>query len=319
MVKDFPDNPDVGDIFETWQWSGSSWQSIAGAGGRVSITTQPTPPVEKYEGDLWFNTEIGTLFVYYDDDTSAQWVDVSSDSTGSNSTGLTIVSDTQPFNVDTGDIWFNSSTGIASIYYDQVWIDMGGGDGSGPIVVSNSAPQSPVIGTLWFDTETGVTSVFYDNTWVDIGGSGQTITTTEVSIETAYPVGSIYMNATNGTNPSSLLGFGQWELFGSGKMPIGFDSNDGDFDSSEETGGAKTHQLLTTEMPSVIGNFKTTRAQVTSATGAFSIVDNSIPPSGNINSSVDRGSSVNFDNGGGDLPHNNMPPYIVVYMWKRTS
>jgi|GEM_PF-1783309 len=312
MVKDFPDNPDVGDIFETWQWSGSSWQSIAGAGGRVSITTQPTPPVEKYEGDLWFNTEIGSLFVYYDDNTSAQWVDVSSDSSGGSNDGLVTVADVAPVNSSTGDLWFNSSTGITSVFYDQFWIDMGGGDGSGPIVVSNSAPQSPVIGTLWFDTETGVTSVFYDNTWIDIGGSGQTITTTEISIQAAYPVGSIYMNASDSTSPKILLGFGEWVEFGSGRMPIGFDSTDGDFDSSEETGGTKTHVLTEDEMPSH------THAVNTGGVSAGSV------GSAQGGNHAEGGSAGSRRGGtaqatGGDQPHNNMPPYIVVYMWKRTS
>jgi hypothetical protein len=53
-----------------------------------------------------------------------------------------------------------------------------------------------------------------------------------------FPVGSIYMNATNNTNPSSLLGFGTWVAFGAGRVPVGFDAGNSLFDSAEETGGS---------------------------------------------------------------------------------
>ena len=64
-----------------------------------------------------------------------------------------------------------------------------------------------------------------------------------------YPVGSIYINATNNTNPATLLGFGTWVAFGAGKVPVGIDSSDTDFDVAEETGGAKTHTLTESEIP----------------------------------------------------------------------
>ena len=53
-----------------------------------------------------------------------------------------------------------------------------------------------------------------------------------------YPVGSIYMNATNSTNPATLFGFGTWVAFGAGRVPVGFDSGNPLFDSAEETGGS---------------------------------------------------------------------------------
>ena len=64
-----------------------------------------------------------------------------------------------------------------------------------------------------------------------------------------YPVGSVYTNATDSTNPSTLLGFGTWVAFGAGKVPVGIDSGDTDFDTAEETGGSKTHTLTTSEIP----------------------------------------------------------------------
>ena len=38
------------------------------------------------------------------------------------------------------------------------------------------------------------------------------------SIQALYPVGSVYINASNGTNPATLLGFGTWERFGEGRV-----------------------------------------------------------------------------------------------------
>ena len=68
--------------------------------------------------------------------------------------------------------------------------------------------------------------------------------------EMIYPVGSLYFNANDGTNPSTLLGFGNWEKFGKGKVPVGHDPDDTDFYTAEETGGAKTHTLTEAEIPS---------------------------------------------------------------------
>lgn len=64
-----------------------------------------------------------------------------------------------------------------------------------------------------------------------------------------WPVGSIYINAGVSTNPATLLGFGTWVAFGAGKMIIGIDSGDADFDALTDTGGAKAATLTTTELP----------------------------------------------------------------------
>ena len=63
-------------------------------------------------------------------------------------------------------------------------------------------------------------------------------------IAAAYPVGSIYINATNNTNPGTLLGFGTWVAFGAGRMMVGFNSSDPLFDAAEETGGSKDATLV---------------------------------------------------------------------------
>ena len=68
-------------------------------------------------------------------------------------------------------------------------------------------------------------------------------------LEKVYPVGSVYINASVSTNPATLLGFGTWTAFGAGRVLVGLDSTDTDFDSAEETGGAKTVTLTASQIP----------------------------------------------------------------------
>jgi hypothetical protein len=73
----------------------------------------------------------------------------------------------------------------------------------------------------------------------------------------SYPVGSIYTNATDATNPGTLLGFGTWTAFGAGRVAVGFDAGNVLFDTAEETGGSAdaivvshTHTATTTSTDS---------------------------------------------------------------------
>lgn len=57
-------------------------------------------------------------------------------------------------------------------------------------------------------------------------------------LQALYPVGSIYSNATNSTNPGTLFGFGTWAAFGAGRVPVGYDATNSNFNASEKTGGS---------------------------------------------------------------------------------
>jgi hypothetical protein len=120
-----------------------------------------------------------------------------------------------------------------------------------------------------------------------------------------YPVGSIYTNAIDDTNPGTLLGFGTWTAFGAGKVMVGLDSGDGDFNTAEETGGEKTHTLTVDEMPAHAHTI-----------GYFQKMDWG---SYNNTSQLTPGTNSSSGSAGGDSAHNNLQPYIVVYMWKRTA
>jgi len=138
-----------------------------------------------------------------------------------------------------------------------------------------------------------------------------TATSASALVNALYPVGSIYINATNNTNPGTLLGHGTWIAFGAGRVPVGFDSSDTAFDTAEETGGAKTHTLTVSELPAHSHDLQYFANTGGSAPfGAESSGNNGInlQPLGGGTTSV-----------GGGSAHNNLQPYIVVYMWKRTA
>ena len=63
-----------------------------------------------------------------------------------------------------------------------------------------------------------------------------------------YPIGSIYTSVVN-VNPNTYFG-GTWSAFASGRTLVGVDTGQTEFDTIEETGGAKTHTLTSAEMPS---------------------------------------------------------------------
>ena len=176
-------------------------------------------------------------------------------------------------------------------------VDINGGAIDGTAIGANSA--STVAATT-------VTASSHINT---TGGQYQ-LNGTNI-FEKIYPVGSIYINAAVSTNPGTLLGFGTWAAFGAGKVPVGIDSSDTDFDTAEETGGAKTHTLTTSELPAHNHGGIYPSGSQGSFTEAFD-VDN--PGSG-----FDKGSEKFTTNTGGGAAHNNLQPYIVVYMWKRTA
>ena len=134
-----------------------------------------------------------------------------------------------------------------------------------------------------------------------------TINNTSI-IDLIYPVGSIYMS-TNDVNPSTYLG-GTWEAWGSGRVPIGVDTSQEEFDQVEKTGGEKTHTLTENEMPRhrhIVGNYNEGGVE-NPEFGAFAQQGGSIGWWSNINTSY-KGNSE---------PHNILQPYITCYMWKRT-
>ncbi len=205
------------------------------------------------------------------------------------------------------------------------------------------------------------TDQFEGNTTTQVLGTNTTALASTAFVQAAvqaakealHPVGSIYINATNNTNPATLLGFGTWTAFGAGRVPVGFDSGDPLFDTAEETGGSKdavivdhTHTGTTgnqsanhTHSGTTAGvadhnhtyfrqdqvNFLTRGAggspniyynYEASTTGNAGAHDHTFT-TGNV--SADHNHSFTTDATGSSGTNANLQPYITVYMWKRTA
>lgn len=94
-------------------WINTALSSVAASATTVSATAPATPDV----GDLWFESDTGRTFIYYD----STWVEVGAVSTGSR----IAVSGSAPAGAQEGDLWFNSTTAKTFLYYDSSWVEVG--------------------------------------------------------------------------------------------------------------------------------------------------------------------------------------------------
>lgn len=115
-------------------------------------------------------------------------------------------------------------------------------------------------------------------------------------IDMVYPVGSIYMSV-NAADPAALFG-GKWE-----QIKDRFLLAAGDAYAAGTTGGEATHTLT---MEEVVQRDMWLSSQPYNSDVSIS-----------INSGTEYGASTLFRQNA--APHNNMPPYLTVYMWKRTA
>lgn len=131
----------------------------------------------------------------------------------------------------------------------------------------------------------------------------QTNQNTAINFDNIYPVGAVYISM-NSTNPSTLFG-GTWE-----QIVDRFLLACGNAYAAGSTGGEATHQLTVNEMPKhrhqVICSYNSEIGLnlVTSNNGVGTTGDATYLP---------------IRETGGDEAHNNMPPYLAVYMWKRIA
>lgn len=127
-------------------------------------------------------------------------------------------------------------------------------------------------------------------------------------LKTVYPIGSIYLSTVS-TNPATLFGFGTWEEWGKGKVPVGVDTSDNDFKNVEKTGGEKVHKLTVDEMPSHQHALSIqTGGSLTVSAVTWASISDGRKYAGDM-----------IDATGGDKAHNNLQPYVTCYMWKRTA
>lgn len=143
---------------------------------------------------------------------------------------------------------------------------------------------------------------------------------TNFVLDNVYPIGSIYMNV-NSTNPGTLFG-GTWEQI-QGKFLLGMSSS---YPAGSQ-GGEASHTLTTAEMPSHGHNPANQSGYygfITNSNKAFEVGDMGVQsgsgryyPYAPVAFDISRNSLTGTTGGGNS--HNNMPPYLSIYIWKRTA
>jgi hypothetical protein len=169
------------------------------------------------------------------------------------------------------------------------------------------------------------------------GGTGASSVAAAVSNLSAsiYPVGSVYINAAVNTNPATLLGFGTWVAFGSGRVMVGLNTSDAAFDTLQEVGGNKDAVLVShnhtfsgttsgvgdhQHFPSVNGNtngyaFGGDTYNVTRGSLDGLYQNTPTTPAGAHSHTYSGTTSTP----GSSATNANLQPYITVCMWLRTA
>jgi hypothetical protein len=149
-------------------------------------------------------------------------------------------------------------------------------------------------------------------------------------VQQAFPVGSVFTSVVS-TNPATLLGYGTWEAFAAGKVLVGLDSGDTDFDTAEETGGAKTVQssaqtFAGTSSTTIVNHTHDTTVYVGTTDGTYGTFDSSSNTPGTAKTittgNPKSGGAASYTPAGTNTPGSAtsvIQPYIVVYFWKRTA
>ena len=130
--------------------------------------------------------------------------------------------------------------------------------------------------------------------------------------KTIYPVGSIYISTSSTFNPQTAWG-GVWTSIAEGRCLIGAN----DEYPLGSTGGEKTHTLIENELPLIEGRAFGVATYNSASSGQFNLTKKN-PCNLNAGSGTNDLSDMYFGFGN-NLPHNNMQPYLAVYMWKRTA
>lgn len=130
------------------------------------------------------------------------------------------------------------------------------------------------------------------------------------------PIGTI-REFNVSTNPNTLLGFGTWSAYGTGRVTVAIDAGQTEFDTVDETGGEKTH-LLTANESGLRQHAHGQRIAQIAGSGAYDQPD---PATARASSPIDN---LGFNTGdvssaSAITAHNNLQPYIVVYRWVRVS
>tara|TARA_R110002124_G_scaffold263784_2_gene430250 strand:+ start:7975 stop:8808 length:834 start_codon:yes stop_codon:yes gene_type:complete len=246
----------------------------------------------------------------------------------------------------------SGTTAPTTTYAYQLWADThpttggnlkirNGGDSAWIVVGSLSSANLGLMLASRFPNVTGNVTASHtelnhtDGVTSNIQTQLNSLASLGIVMTSIYPVGHVYTSVVS-TNPANLLaGMSSttWVAFGSGKTLVGLDSNDGDFNQIEETGGAKTDTTA-------VGGTSLSIAQLPPHGHPYAVTSTSTPVSGNSggfmtssyagsygpnNGAVSSSAGNQIGGAGSGSTHTHttstsvVQPYIVVYFWKRTA
>lgn len=147
-------------------------------------------------------------------------------------------------------------------------------------------------------------------TRLGIGATGQALVVIGAvpTWKDIYPVGSVYIS-TVATNPATLFGFGTWAAFGAGRTIIGVGTSDAVY-AAGATGGESNHILTQAETPAHVHTYHEMSNPTEHAASGTSFWTTHFDDPLIIS---------NTGSIGGGAAHNNLPPYVVAYLWQRVS
>lgn len=175
-----------------------------------------------------------------------------------------------------------------------------------------------------------------DNTLTVYKGDGSATNLDIISFDQIYPIGAIYMSTVS-TNPATLFKIGNWEALPAGRVLLAQGTSTWGVNySAGSTGGEDKHTLTVSESAphnhtgsaTTSGSTHTHALTMRASHGKsgnggvprFSDGDMWSPyKTQNLSAAGEHSHAITINNSGGGQAHNNMQPYLSVYMWKRIS
>mgnify|MGYP001374662697 CR=1 FL=1 len=134
MALNFPSSPSNGDLYENYIYNSTegTWQLVSIDNIYTGASISGSAPSSPVSGDMWWDSDNGTLFIYYNDGTNSQWVDAAGPGVA--------VQDTAPTGYE-GQLWLDSTDGSMYVYYT----DPGGSNSQWIGAVSNNNTAGNVV------------------------------------------------------------------------------------------------------------------------------------------------------------------------------